>query len=470
VALRRRADIEASEGRDILRLAKRGGSSLLYTGMVCGAILVCLFVSLRLNQQFDVSRQGTNKLSEQTLRVLAGLEQDVKFYALYRKEPADRRESHWNVLRRYRDASPRITGEFYDPVRRPGIVRGLGLNPDEQGQNIDGMIVAVLGEHRLPLDPSTRKLTFRITSPLESEEVVTNAILELTRERERRVVGMLRGYAEHDSASEEAGGFSRAVQALEQEYYDVRDVYLADGIPDDVSVLVAAGPRLPIAPADLERLAAWLTSGGRLLVMLDPGEATGLETVLDEYGLSVQGGRIEDPQQNMGDFTYLRVTRYSDTHEAVRGFGKSLMTGFPETVPVVHEEAQGSQFHAGLASTSAFAYFWNDDGTRTAGPFDVAAASWFNEDVSSARVVLVGDSDFASNAYLAVGYNRNFFLNSVAWLARRQELMTIRRPLLAGQVIKIGEEEGSLLVGIVLAAPLLMLVAGTVMYFRRRSL
>lgn len=470
MALRRRADIEASEGRDILRLAKRGGGSLLYTGMVCAAIVVGLFVSLRLNQQFDVSRQGTNTLSEQSLRVLKGLEQDVMLYALYRREPADRRESHWNILRLYREVSPRIDGEFYDPVRRPGIVRGLGLDPDQQGQNIDGMIVAVLGEHRLPLDSSTRKLTFRIGSPAEAEEVVTNSILELTRERERRVVGVLRGYAERDPASDQASGFGGAVAALEREYYEVRDVYLADGIPDDVTVMLAPGPRLPIAPPELERLAEWLRQGGRLMVLLDPGESTGLETVLDDYGLAVDGARIEDPQQNMGDFTYLRVTRYSDTHEAVRGFGKSLMTGLPEAIPVFHEEVEGGQFHEALASTSAFAYYWNADGTRTSGPFDVAAASWFNEEISDARVLLVGDSDFASNAYLATGYNRNFFLNGVAWLARRQDLMTIRRPSLAGQVIKIVDSEASLLVGIVLAAPALMLVAGTLMYLRRRSL
>ncbi len=471
MSLKRREEIEASEGRDILRMAKRGGGSLLYTGVVVAALVVGLFVSMRLNYQFDVSRQGANRLSEQSVQVLKGLERDVTLYALYRKEPADRRETHWNILRLYREASPHITAEFYDPLTRPGVVRGLGLDPEQLGQNIDGLIVAVLGSHRLPLDPSVRKLTFRIGRLVEAEEAVSNAVIELSSEQERRVIGLLRGYGERDPDSDEGSGFSAAVRALEGQYYTIREVWLAEGVPEDVTVLVAAGPQLPIPPPEIESLRAWLEDGGRLYVMLDPGERTGLDAVLAAYGLRVDGRRIEDPQQNMGgDFTYLRATRYSANHEAVKGFAANLPTGFPEALPVVHEEVAGGQFHDGLVATSPFAYFWNPDGSRTGGPFALAAASWFNEELSDTRIILVGDSDFASNAYLPAVSNKNFFENCVAWLARRQDLMTIRRPPMAGQTIEIAPGEGRLLVAIVLATPMLLLVAGTLVFLRRRSL
>ena len=43
-----------------------------------------------------------------------------------------------------------------------------------------------------------------------------------------------------------------------------------------------------------------------------------------------------------------------------------------------------------------------------------------------ARVVAFGDADFASNALLSFQGNRDFFLNSVAWLAEDPDLISIR--------------------------------------------
>jgi ABC-type uncharacterized transport system involved in gliding motility auxiliary subunit len=42
------------------------------------------------------------------------------------------------------------------------------------------------------------------------------------------------------------------------------------------------------------------------------------------------------------------------------------------------------------------------------------------------RVVAIGDSDFASNALLGFQGNRDFFLNSVAWLSEDSDLISIR--------------------------------------------
>ena len=42
------------------------------------------------------------------------------------------------------------------------------------------------------------------------------------------------------------------------------------------------------------------------------------------------------------------------------------------------------------------------------------------------RLVVVGDSDFASNAYLGVAGNRDLFLNIVNWLAQQENLIAIR--------------------------------------------
>jgi ABC-type uncharacterized transport system involved in gliding motility auxiliary subunit len=42
------------------------------------------------------------------------------------------------------------------------------------------------------------------------------------------------------------------------------------------------------------------------------------------------------------------------------------------------------------------------------------------------RIVAVGDSDFASNAYLGVEGNRDLFMNTLSWLAQQESLISIR--------------------------------------------
>ena len=42
------------------------------------------------------------------------------------------------------------------------------------------------------------------------------------------------------------------------------------------------------------------------------------------------------------------------------------------------------------------------------------------------RVVVIGDSDFATNSVLGIQGNRDFFLNTVNWLAQQENLIAIR--------------------------------------------
>ncbi|MEQ1570351.1 MAG: hypothetical protein ABMA64_32250, partial [Myxococcota bacterium] len=45
-----------------------------------------------------------------------------------------------------------------------------------------------------------------------------------------------------------------------------------------------------------------------------------------------------------------------------------------------------------------------------------------------ARIVVIGDSDFAANQYLDWGNNRDLFLNSIAWLAAEEDQIGERPP------------------------------------------
>ena len=55
---RRRDEIDAREGMDLSRLARRGASSLSYTVLVVIAVALALGLSIKMRKRWDLSASG----------------------------------------------------------------------------------------------------------------------------------------------------------------------------------------------------------------------------------------------------------------------------------------------------------------------------------------------------------------------------------------------------------------------------
>jgi hypothetical protein len=97
-----------------------------------------------------------------------------------------------------------------------------------------------------------------------------------------------------------------------------------------------------------------------------------------------------------------------------------------------------------------------------------------HEGARRGRVVVVGDADFASDAYLDLLGNRDLALNAVAWLAeeavlagaRTTPVAEIARPL--SPLVLTETEARSLLFGTAVLQPGLLLVVGAIVVGLRR--
>lgn len=460
MALRRRDSLEAKEGVDVRRMAREGAGSILYSLIVMAAVALVLVMSYRANRSWDFSAQQSNSLAPQTVEALARLTDDVQVKALYTAKHPER-ERYWELLQRYRDASARVEVEFIDPVARPGAVRSLGLDLSDESMRQDGASVAIRGD---------RKVVFRGVK----EEDVTNAILEAGSNR-KRVVGFVRGYGEADTESPGDTGLRSVADALRAEYYETRDVFLAAGIPDDVTVLITAGPKVAIPAADLDRLERWLAKGGRLLVLSDVGADVGLDAVLEPWGLGAVGRQILDPRDNVnGRAEFLRITEFTG-HPVSRGFGKNLPAALPIAGAVRYFDGEDPRIlHDTLFRSSRFSESLDAEGKRVQGPFDVGVAAWMRlegaDEEEETRIVLIGDVDFATNAFVSMSANRNLFLNAVGWLARAEGLVSIRNRPLAGQTLELGPMGPRGLYLVVAFAPLAVVITGILVFLRRRGL
>src|SRR5262249_25630435 len=85
-----------------------------------------------------------------------------------------------------------------------------------------------------------------------------------------------------------------------------------------------------------------------------------------------------------------------------------------------------------------------DEGKDLKGPVTLAVAASKTAGEKKARLVVYGDSDFASNAYNGTAGNGNLFSNTVNWLARDENFISIKPKSSDDRRIEMTEGQGRL--------------------------
>jgi ABC-type uncharacterized transport system involved in gliding motility auxiliary subunit len=424
------------------RRAGRFGSSAILSTVFALAILWLLgFLATRYPVRFDWTEQKVHSLSDQTSKVLAGLDADVDVLALY---PAVDAAPVRELLDRYAYVSPRFKVEFADPSERPDLLDKFAISPDQLGR---GLVRVALGEE-----------STQITDV--NEETLTNAMVKLTRTGEKTVY-FLEGHNERPTAGEPGAGkegYARAEQALANERYQAKPLLLASQgeVPSDADVVIVAGATRPLMPDEHAALARYLARGGSLLVMLDPRAKTDLVDDVRGWGIEVGDdiivdrklalfGRATSPFAGNYDTAHpitkdLRETTLFHVARSVRPSGKAngevkelVFTGedswaerdldrfFSDAVAEL-----GTDDVKGPVSVAVAAELDLSDGAApVAAPAD-APEEAAKPAARKARIVVFGDADFASNELIEAYRNRDLFLNSVNWLLGDVEAISIR--------------------------------------------
>jgi ABC-type uncharacterized transport system involved in gliding motility auxiliary subunit len=110
--------------------------------------------------------------------------------------------------------------------------------------------------------------------------------------------------------------------------------------------------------------------------------------------------------------------------------------------------------------------------------YDPAQEPEFNEEVDIGgpvnigvimdRIIVIGDSDFASNDHFNQVNNGDLFLNSVSWLAQETSLITIRRTALPFRRLAVNEDQERFVQYSSLGLPpVIVLLIGAVVWWYR---
>jgi ABC-type uncharacterized transport system involved in gliding motility auxiliary subunit len=314
---------------------------------------------------------------------------------------------------------------------------------------------------------------------------LTGALIRVSQDSKKRVL-FLEGHGEPSLDDRERTGLFAAREILIKQGYDVGTLSLLKetAVPDHTAILVVAGPRRPVITEEQERIHTYVEKGGHLLLLIDPDTQADLNPLLKRWGLGVGPGALVDLQDRLaqGDLTSLLVRTFTE-HEITQDLSAAVL--FPLARHITFDEQAGSEWdYVPLARTSPNSWAETDLKGRVVnlnekedikGPLPMAAALAPKvapeEGKPRPAIVVIGNSTFATNAFVNFPGNSDFFLHTTGWLAEERNMMAIipkdsaLRPFTPNPL-----EERTLLYLQVVLLPAAMLFSGIMVWRKRRRL
>lgn len=491
VILKRHAVFRFFVSRQVRYGTNVGIAVLLVTGIAVIANVIVV-------QRFDISADWTGDkiytLSDQTKKILRGLDREVRVIAFFSLNPTtdqlvrDRRRAE-ALLEMYQRESDKLIVEFVDPY-------AAAMKSEEYEVQFDGTTVFESGrvrEHITTVD----------------EQKFTSAILKVVRDEVVKIY-FLTGHEEQAIDDfDENRGYSQAKEELEKQNYRAETLSLATQpeVPADCAALIIPGPKAPLMAHEVSAISKYLDRNGKLFLMLDPSVNSAEEPnqrivdLIDRWGVTIGNDLVldrirpaffvfggEQPEApTLSDFEPHPITQ-----EVYRPVTFQLARSVTPKI-----DAEGSlRVKSLVKATDEIGGSWGETKRRSDGTFEpdlsytegedtpppVSLAVAVQQEVSEptpatdapaenrTRIVVVGDSDFANNLFFHGTGGGDFFLNTVNWLTLAEDLIAIRPVDPSERSLRVMtlHEVAFVQMTAVFLIPLIIFLIGVGVWWRRR--
>ncbi len=403
-------------------------------------------------------------LLEDKVRVtLENLKEPIRITAFFPTDTAQERAA-WreteDTLSEFSRRSTSFPLEYrqIDPELNPGEASRFGVTA------FPALVVEGVESQRreivTPAEDSSSELDTFTEQDLVTGLLVVNQI-------EQKQVMFISGHSERqitDSATPD--GYGLAAAALDRENYRVTNAtmqelgaLIVNAPPEEwPAVIVIADPTQELSENGSQILREYARTGGSVLLMLEPDTTPdSFLAFLSRYGVAVGVGEVVDtasfiPPNPM----FLQIKRSNQQfppHEISPEFDVLYFPGStylattvdPATIPQTDSGTPFVQYR--VIATSTLASWaetdvdgdieFNQNSADRPGPLPIAVTIEAISELQGApiveqgefveaNIVVIGDTDFASNQAFASAKNGDLFVNSVNWLAEDFELISIR--------------------------------------------
>ena len=478
------------------RTTRYGANTAVLVLLVIGILAFANMIGSRYTQRYDTTANKRFSLADLSVSVLSELEQEVHIVGFFRSSGPDATNRHLldDMLNQFQYHSDHITYEFIDPDLEPSIARQYNISS----------YGTVVFESEGKTEHINRYL----------EESVTNALVKVTREGQKTVY-FLEGHGEHNVNLTDQAGYNRIMQLLENQSYVVRSFSLLSEVevPADCNVLVVAGPRTNLVGNEQEAIRNYLDRGGRALFLVNPDypeESADLSALLARWKVRIGDNVVIDESavgRLPGMNEYMPAVMQYPAHPITRPLGNTV-SFFPlvrsietasasdDTVEIQTIAMTGARSWAettlpGSADEAMEYVPVLDPETDEPGPVSIAVAITAvpralprrdmatltpqemamrpEEHELKTRIVVVGNSSFASNAYIMLPGNGDLALNILNWLAQEEDLLAIRPKSSDTRLVQISlSQMWDIFIFTGILSPIAILIAGVVVWWRRK--
>lgn len=459
---------------------RRWGGDALMTAVMLAIVVI---VNLAVGQipvkytQFDLTDNQLYTITDDTKDFVAGLDQDVDIYLIV--ESGNEDEDLQKVLERYEALSDHIKVHTKDSVVNPSFTKQY-----TDSSLADNSLIVVCGERSKVISYNNiyeSEINYSTYSyqptGFDAEGQLTSAIDYVTSDTLPKLY-VLTGHNEAsipDSLSSQ----------IAKENIDVEDLNLitSESVPEDADCIMINAPQKDISADEKDRLLSYMENGGHVLLITDYMETDtpNLDAVLENYGLSVSDGIIIEGNSQYyypGYPSYL-IPRIQSS-EAVGDMTSDDLVLMPYAQNIeISDDVRSTVTVTSILKTSSKSYIKTDLKNMTTmekesgdpeGPFTPGVAVTESYDGKETKFMYLTSSALLNESMdqAVSGGNYELIINVLSWMIDKEESISIPAKSLSTTYLSVTAADAGFWGTFVIAVPIILVIAGGVVWFRRR--
>lgn len=470
---------------------KKGGYMAIFSLFVIAAVILVNLLAGKLPakyRRFDLTSSQIYSLSDTTENILDSLTQDVTIDIVGNPDSIDERITNFAQL--YSSRSDRVSVQIQDSVLHPDVLTSLDTQPGTVLVSCPatGKKQSIAFSDIIQLDLAAYYQYGQYKeSAFDGEGQITGAIAYVTSDSAAQVY-TLTGHGEAALGNLVQDSFSKS--SMETQDLDL----LKEGsVPADCDLLLINAPQSDIAADEKEMISGYLKSGGHVMILAGStrDELSNLNALMADYGISFLNGYVADtaPQHFYSNNPFLVIPEYDYSSGLLEGVGSDtpalllnpaglsiednlreglqvmpVMTTSDQGIfvdPATQEQTEGAYILAAAATEPVSAPAAAADGT----------ASDASEAPSSSLIVFAAPNmaeDTLLSSFPSIG-NLSIFMNAAAY--GLDEVTAVSIPAKSLEVSYNMITAGGLWSALfIIVIPIIFLIAGFVIWMKRRKL
>ena len=461
-------------------------------------IIILVFIALNMWMQsleltpIDLSQEKLYTLTDESKEKVKNIDKDINLYFVGYTDS----DSTVDLAKQYKKVNEKINAEAVDATTRPDLVEKYGIESGSEGIIVEcGDKSKVLTSSDLVTYDTTTYETISI-----AEQKLTSSIIAVATDKVPKVY-FLEGYSDYKLSNNMT--YLGIYLSNEVTEVDTLDVLSTGKIPDDCDTLVITMPSKDFDEIATNAIIDYINSGKNIL-WFQAATAQNIETpnvnkILAMYGINpfslgiIREADSDRMLSNQPDLILPNIQSTDVTKKLVNAEGvifidatkintmdSDKLTELNVEKTELLKTSEKSYFRTNFTNSQDEAEDDDEVGSYTVGEMMTKTITEANEETGekakTSKLIIYGENYFISDMPLTsstqtpvIQYrqNKDLALNSISYLVDREDDITARKS--TGTVTYTATEtENRIILTIIFAIPVLIIVAGIIVWQIRR--